>query len=102
MVWLLVNFEVVWLDIFLHKTNPILVGTLHRPRDQQNFYNILDDCCSNSDNFIGSESILIDEFNTNVLGNSANCLFKGMNIYCNMYGLKELIKEPTRITNSSH
>ena len=77
------ELEAVWLNIFLPKTKPIFVGTLYRPPDQHNFYNKLHDCCSNCDYYVASESILIGDFNTNVLGKIANCLFKGLNKYCN-------------------
>lgn len=61
------SIEVVWMDILLPKSKPILVGSLYRPPDQRDFYELLEgvlnDCLKHHD----SEVIICGDLNTDML-----------------------------------
>ncbi len=56
------TIEAVWLDIFLPKSKPILVGICYRPPDQNDFYERLDEILSASNFNIGQEMIIMGGF----------------------------------------
>ncbi len=55
--------EAIWLDIFLPKSKPILVGICYRPPDQNDFYERLDEILSVSNFNIGQEMIITGDIN---------------------------------------
>lgn len=57
------HIEAIWFDILFPNAKPLLIGALHRPPDQNNFYDHLEEVCGNLTN----ECILMDDLNTDVL-----------------------------------
>jgi len=84
------ELEAVRVNILLPKTKPTLIGTCYRPSDQNCFYRVPEEVCSNSSGYLKSEVFLTGDFNTNVgsIGNSTL-----VNSIIN--------KDPTRVCNTS-
>lgn len=95
------GLEGVWVDIFLPKTKPITVGVVYRPPTQSNFLDLLQMTLSNIDP--SREFYLLGDMNINMVKNNHNSvgLLKNYKQILNVFGLNQLIKEPTRVTNSS-
>ena len=104
----------IFLDILLHKTKPIFVGIIYRPRNNirslECFDKHLDDI--NLDNKI----ILLENFNINFLPNGKYILKENQamqnrmpstsfvsqyKLLCQRYSLEQIIKHATRKTCSS-
>ena len=92
------DLETLWVDLLLPKTRPILVGVCYRPPTQTNFYSALDLCFNQSNEL---ETIILGDFNTNMLGNCNNNLVKSLNEFCSSHSLSQLINSPTRICTTS-
>ncbi|XP_060780219.1 uncharacterized protein LOC132888186 isoform X2 [Neoarius graeffei] len=95
------DLEAVWVNILLPKTKPILLSACYRPPDVNNFYNILEEVCSNAEGFVDSEVIITGDFNTNVSTSKANSLVNSLKYFCSMFDLHQMITEPTRVCESS-
>ena len=52
------ELETVWAEILLPKTRHILVGTCYRPPKQMNFYDLMEQCCIDTNRSITSPSRL--------------------------------------------
>ena len=114
--------ENVFIDILLPKTKPILVGIAYNPF-QPEFLDNLSSAISNAENFDNQEVYLLGDFNINLYHNQKYILYKNKvlssqeilkNItsstdayqviryqeFSSLYGLKQLIKTPTRITTN--
>ena len=93
--------EATWIEIFLPKTKPILCASIYRPPKQSDFNNILDGVCSSCIHFTELGTILLGDFNTNVLSMKSCPLFKALKSFIVMFDFKQLISEYTRICNTS-
>lgn len=56
--------ESVWAEILIEKSKPLLIGTAYRHPNKDDFYEILE---SNSAGIGNSETLILGDFNTNVL-----------------------------------
>ena len=75
---------------------------LYRPPKQSNFYSLLEEKCTNGVRFCDLETIIMGDFNTNVNAEPKNYgLLKNLKYYCYLFGMKQLITEPTRVTNKT-
>ena len=87
------NVESLWLDLFMKKTKPLLIGCIYRPPDQQNFIELFQETL---DNITGRETIILGDINIDV---QKNCSFvKRYVSLLNMNGLKQIVTKPTRVT----
>ena len=103
-------------DILLPKTKPFTVGIFYRPPNQNNF---VDNISIDFNKLLPEEKEIyfLGDFNINILFNgksildntknididspAASFIAKQYNELCSLFSLKQLIKEPTRITSSS-
>ena len=107
--------EDIFIELLIPKTKPITVGIVYKTQDQTRFPEILSDSL-NSLNMLSEEwHILVDlninlYQNTSILGGENKNIIKGANKvsseikkyrkFCKTFGLKELIKSPTRATHT--
>ena len=109
------NVEGIIFDILIPKTKSFTVGIFYRPPNQTDFIENISKEFSNID-FCEKECYLLGDFNINTLCNNKNIfkmnksalksdqvstLQKQYVELCSLYGLKQLIDEPTRITCST-
>ena len=95
------HIESVWIEILLPKTKPILVGVCYRPPKQMDFYEKLENICSNTERFFELEVMILGDFNTNFLKHptlKSSTLYVSMNGFMNMFNLQQLITTATRVT----
>ena len=95
-------------------SKPIIVGTIHRPASQNNFLEFLNSNMSKI-NSVDNEIYILGDFNINLFLNDSYVLeknnilnsksipndVKSYHEFCTFFGLKQLIKVPTRTTTSS-
>ena len=108
------EIENVFFELLLPNTKAIVVGTIYRPPNQTNFMEILNENLSKVDTNI-LETYILGDFNKNLWQNG-HYVFQKRNLlschsvsndvknyvdFCTMFGLKQLIESPTRITCSS-
>lgn len=96
------GLEAVCVDIIKPNSKPLTVLSCYRPPngDSDEFYNSLKTITAKVDND-GKELIILGDLNTNLLSpdnNKSKRLFEGLT---ELYQLKQLITEPTRITETS-
>ena len=96
------DLETVFVDLLLPKTKAILFGTVYRTPTCDNFYEKLEDSIVNSPNFFNQECYILGDFNTDVLSKNKNStLVKKLKSFCNVFNMKQLVQDHTRITDSS-
>ena len=96
------GLEAAWVEILLPKTRPIAIGVCYRPPKQQNFYELLEKSCNSGLGLTENECILMGDFNTDILkNNNKSILGKALANFNQMYGLTQLVNEPTRISATS-
>ena len=115
------DFENIFIDILLPKTTPILFGVVYRPPSASNFLELLSNSISNSISFDAQEVFILGDININMLDkNNKFILNKGYRFskeesnytspssltkkyieFLRTYGLTQIIKEPTRVTDKS-
>ena len=97
------NLEDIYLEILLPKTKPIIVGSCYRaPENDKDHFDIFLGCMENTLDKInpGSETIFLGDFNINLLDNNSNFKKTYLDLLkSNNY--KQLIKSPTRVTETS-
>jgi hypothetical protein len=93
-----INLEDVWIEILLPRSKPIVIGTCYKAPDNNN----LTECLENTLNLVNPESEIY------VLGDFNICLLKDNSKYRKSYknltelhNFKQLIKKPTRVTDTS-
>ena len=74
------DLEVLFVELLLPKTKPIICGICYRPPKLSNFYDQFETLCSSSDRFIDQEVICLGDFNTNV--QKSSCLVNSLNQFC--------------------
>ena len=108
------EFENIFFEILLLNSKPVIVGTIYRPPSQKNFLELLN---SNMDKIhsVDNEIYILGDFNINLFLNDSYVLeknnilnsksipndVKSYHEFCTFFGLKQLIKVPTRTTTSS-
>ena len=92
------NDEIIFIELLLPKTKPIIVGTLYRPPKQSNFIDHLENILTNlrSD----CETYLLGDFNI-CFKQKTSVLFKSYSNILRMFDLHQVITEATRITQST-
>ena len=97
------DVENIFFDLFLPKAKPILVGMLYRPPSSSGFLKKLDLAISKTENFDNQEVFILGDLNIDLMssrGNISNGI-KRYEEFCSLHGLKQLIQEATRITETS-
>ena len=96
------SVEALWIEIFLQKSNSILLCIIYRPPDSSkhldaNFENNFEEMISLviEEN---KETIVVGDLNCNYLNNADH---KSIKQILQLHGLKQIIKQPTRITSRS-
>ena len=94
------NIEHIFLDIFLPKTKPILIGILYRPPKQRGFLNTLSTALGNIPNLNSREIHILGDININLIyhGQKTPMGIKKYYEFCAMLGLIQIINNATRIT----
>ena len=106
--------ENIFFELLLPNTKPIVVGTIYRPPNQTNFMEIFNENLSKVDTN-NVETYILGDFNINLWQNghyvfqkhnflsfhSIRNVVKNYSDLCAMFGLKQLIENPTQITCSS-
>ena len=90
--------EAVWTEILLPKTKPIMIGICYRSSKQNSFSahfeetlaKIRSDC----------ELMVLGDMNIWML-HQASTLSRNYLSVCNLFGLRQLISEPTRVNDIS-
>ena len=97
------EIENIFLDIFLPKTKPILIGILYRPPDQSGFLDKLPTAISKTSCFDNQEVYILGDLNINLINNQKHTPngIKQYQEFCSLHGLKQLITSPTRVTENS-
>ena len=98
------EIENIFLDIFLPKTKPILIGILYRPPDQSGFLDKLSSAISKTSCFNNQEVYILGDLNINLINTQKSHIPNGIKRYrefCSLHGLKQLITSPTRVTENS-
>lgn len=89
------DLEALWIELFfLPKSKPILVGVTYRPLTQQDYYSILDSVCTSSNDYLQRDTILLRDFNTDVLCSRSYLLLPCLKSFINMFN-------PTQVINQS-
>ena len=108
------EIENIFFEILLPNTKPIIVGIIYRPPSQSEFLEIINTHFSKLDTN-NNEIYILGDFNINLYLNNSyifqkNNLLQSQSIpsdikkfyeFCTMFGLKQLIEVPTRVTCSS-
>jgi hypothetical protein len=90
------NLEAVWVETKL-KQDKLLVGSFYRPPNADvQYWNLINESIEKANN-TNIKYIVLGDFNTNWLDRPSPHLLNLINIY----GLKQLISDPTRITINS-
>ena len=110
------NTESIFIDIFLPKTKPVLIGILSRPPDKNNFVKNLEETFTNCNILDKQECYLLGDFNINILENGENVFEKKLSNsklnsipfivteyldFAFSHSLKQLISTPTRTTENT-
>ena len=108
--------ESIFIDIFLPKTKPILIGILYRPPDKNDFVKNLKETFTNCNILDKQECYLLGDFNINILQNGENVFEKELSNsklnsipfivteyldFAFSYTLKQSISTPTRTTENT-
>ena len=92
------NTETIWIDILLPKTKPILIGTVYRPPKDNDFFEYFEEQLNKI--IPGCEIYILGDFNICFM-HKLSVLYKKYQNCLNMFNLKQIIDEPTRVTCSS-
>ena len=115
------DFENIFIDILLPKTKPILLGVIYRPPSDMQFVENLNNCLSNSNSFNSQEVILLGDFNVNLIDRNKKLIHEkgyrfsrdekkySTSIHLTKHysqllktnGFKQIINDPTRITDTT-
>jgi len=115
------DFENIFIDILLPKTTPILFGVVYRPPSDSNFLELLSSSIMNSISFDAQEVYILGDINIDLLDKKKKfVLDKGYRFskeesnythsisltrkyveFLRTYGLTQIIKEPTRVTDKT-
>ena len=110
------NTESIFVDIFLPKSKPILLGILYRPPDKSDFVKHINNVFTETGVLDKQECYLLGDLNINLIldekeifsnksyiSNSQNLppLTKGYLDFCFSFSLEQLISIPTRVTSKT-
>lgn len=92
------NLELLWFELLLPKSKPILVGTCYRPPNQKNFLDLLEDNLSKQRS--DCDIFVLGDLNI-CMKNKSSSLCKSYQSILNIFGCEQLITTPTRVTHNS-
>ena len=111
-----INTESIFIEIFLTKSKPVLIGILYRPPDKYDFVNGLERTFSDTNLFESQECYLIGDINIKVqpkdkeifkhkLANTINKetphLTRSYLEFCFAHSIEQIITRPTRVTDQT-
>jgi hypothetical protein len=97
------ELESIWVEILLPKSKPIVTGICYRPPKDNNFFDKLEHVLCNCKRLSDLECIILGDFNVNYLDSkNVHGLKKAVINFCNMFSLKQMIKEATRVSQYSN
>ena len=111
-----INTESIFIEIFLPKSKPVLIGILYRPPDKYDFVNCLERTFSDTNVFESQEYYLLRDVNINLQpkdqeifrhkpANTINKeipqLTRSYFKFCFTHSLEQIITRPTRITDQA-
>ncbi len=91
-----VEQELLFLDLLLPATKPILFGVCYRPPSQNNFYEGLEFVLNNNNDDLAKECIIMGDFNTNI-SNKTGDNFKALQSLWQLFHLTQIINKSTRV-----
>ncbi|XP_028518360.1 uncharacterized protein LOC114576263, partial [Exaiptasia diaphana] len=98
------DYEYVWIELLRNKCKPTLICCAYRAPDvnAKDFISSLSNSMSSID-LDKSDVVLLGDLNVNLLKNSKGCKKDKQELlkFSRTYDFKQLIKEPTRITDTS-
>ena len=89
------DLEMIWVELLLNKTKPILISSTYRPPTQANFIDHFDEILSTMDTSL--ETYILGDMNICMKGLDSPYL-RHYNQTIQAYSLKQLITDPTRVT----
>ena len=108
------NTESIFVDIFLPKSKPILLGILYKPPDKSDFVKHINNVFTETGVLDKQECYLLGELNINLIRDekeifsSKSCKSNSQNLppltkgyLCFSFSLEQLISIPTRVTNKT-
>ena len=111
-----INTESIFIEIFLPKSKPVLIGILYRPPDKYDFVNCLERTFSDTNVFESQECYLLGDININLQpkdkeifkrkpANTVNKeiphLTRSYLEFCFTHSLEQIITRPTRIIDQA-
>ena len=94
------NLEDLWIELLLHKTKPIFVGTCYRAPHNNNFKDCLESTLSKLDS--NCVTFILGDFNFCWLKINKNVNFmKNVTQLINSYNFKQVINKATRVTETT-
>ena len=91
------SLETVWVEVIFERAKNVLYGTVYRPPDQSDFYDLFEESLVKADNM---EKHLLGDWNTDMSRRDAP-MFKPFTRLCDQHGLTQLITQPTRVSETS-
>ncbi len=91
-----VEQELLFLNLLLPATKPILFGVCYHPPSQNNFYEGLEFVLNNNNDDLAQECIIMGDFNTNI-SNRTGDNFKALQSLCQSFHLTQIINKSTRV-----
>jgi len=92
------RLEALWIDIVIPKTKPITIGTVYRPPKETAFLNNFEKILNKINQI--NELYIVGDINICLLHNRSSMYKNYMNIL-QASNLKQILFEPTRITENS-
>ena len=94
------NLEDLWIELLLHKTKPIFVGTCYRAPHNNNFKDCLESTLSKLDN--NCDTFILGDFNFCWLKINKNVnIMKNVTQLINSFNFKQIIDKATRVTETT-
>ena len=97
------DIEHIFLDLLLPNTKPILIGVVYRPPKQAGFLYKISIALESFPNFNIHETYILGDLNINLLhnGQTVPMGIKKYRDFCSIQSLTQIIKNATRITETS-
>ena len=85
-----INLEDLWIEIFLPRTKPIIVGTCYKAPDNNN----LTECLENTLNLVNPDNdiYVLGDFNICLISKENSCYRKSYKDLTDLHNFKQLIK----------
>ena len=91
------QLEMLWIELLLPHTRHILICTCYRPQTTKNFYDILENVCTQKDRVLDLECFLLGDLNSD-FSKTQSPLYQALKHFLYICNWVQVIKEPTRIT----